>query len=361
MRKVLQHRISHRDRQNNRLRVVPKPEGKIIMKKKNLILVLLIGAISTCTFPIPTLASVNYDDASVIKKVQESLNKLGYNCGSPDGIIGGGTQTAINNFRSEKNLSPSTSIDDELLSSLGLIDLSDTRTVEFTPATNEVKNAIIAVQDDLFSELGKVFSSIGITEGTVIDYGNEQLLGDLITIDAKIRTATDKMLMAACMHVPLDNPAWDIRFIVDMEDGHYYYLDDDYGDVEHVYDYSTGLLLDSIEPDSKNTNTISINFSSSVANDVTGKWRLATVSTSKAIVTYALNYYQKYFKSDDEIHGIVNKDYNQTYCLSVVGGELSVVTHQYLEGEENDAALLFGGDVISQIFINLDTGTVSIS
>ena len=53
MRKVLQHRISHRDRQNNRLRVVPKPEGEIIMKKKTFKLPCIIMAtMLSATLPI---------------------------------------------------------------------------------------------------------------------------------------------------------------------------------------------------------------------------------------------------------------------------------------------------------------------
>lgn len=112
----------------------------------------------------------------------------------------------------------------------------------------------------------------------------------------------------------------------------------------------------------KNKSTVSItNFVSSVPNDVTGKWRLATVSTAYPISSYALNYYKKYFKSNDEIHGIINKDLGQTYSLSIVGGQLYVATHQYIDGEENDASLLFGGDVISQIYIDLNTGTITIA
>lgn len=102
-------------------------------------------------------------------------------------------------------------------------------------------------------------------------------------------------------------------------------------------------------------------FYSSVPNDKTGRWRLATISTTSPIVSYALNYYKDYFKSDDEIHGIINKELNQTYSLSMVAGQLNVVTHKYLEGEEKDASLLFGGDVISQIYIDPNTGVVTVA
>ena len=106
---------------------------------------------------------------------------------------------------------------------------------------------------------------------------------------------------------------------------------------------------------------LQICFYPSVPNDKTGRWRLATTSTTTPIVSYALNYYKDYFKSDDEIHGIVNKELDQTYSLSIVAGQLYVVTHKYIEGEEKDASLLFGGDVISQIYIDPATGVVTVA
>jgi hypothetical protein len=64
----LQHRISHRDRQNNRLRVVPKPEGKIIMKKKIFVALLassiLATGSSTFTVNATTETEISTDSSS---------------------------------------------------------------------------------------------------------------------------------------------------------------------------------------------------------------------------------------------------------------------------------------------------------
>lgn len=38
-----------------------------------------------------------------VKKLQENLNKLNYNCGTPDGTFGAGTETALRNFQKENN------------------------------------------------------------------------------------------------------------------------------------------------------------------------------------------------------------------------------------------------------------------
>ncbi|MBS6118100.1 MAG: peptidoglycan-binding protein [Clostridiales bacterium] len=189
-----------------------------------------------------TLASINtvsYSDQTIIKDVQSKLNSFGYNCGTPDGIAGSGTQAAIQKYRTDKNLTDDTQIDAELLNSL-----------------NDANN-----------------------------------------------TATNT-------------------------------------------------------PSTEDSSKVSISFSSSVPNDVTGKWRLATTSSEADVTSYALNYYKAYFKSDDEIHGIVNKSNGTTCSLSVVGNLLSVVVHKYVEGEENDAKMLFAGDVIAEYFIDIETGEI---
>lgn len=39
-----------------------------------------------------------------VKKLQENLNKLNYNCGTPDGTFGAGTETALKNFQKANKL-----------------------------------------------------------------------------------------------------------------------------------------------------------------------------------------------------------------------------------------------------------------
>ena len=39
-----------------------------------------------------------------VKKVQEKLNALEFNCGSADGIFGKKTEIAVKNFQNDKNL-----------------------------------------------------------------------------------------------------------------------------------------------------------------------------------------------------------------------------------------------------------------
>ncbi len=61
---------------------------------------------------------VSYSDKTIIQDVQTKLNALGYDCGTPDGVAGSGTQDAIASYRKDKGLTDGSSIDAELLSSL---------------------------------------------------------------------------------------------------------------------------------------------------------------------------------------------------------------------------------------------------
>ena len=95
-----------------------------------------------------------------------------------------------------------------------------------------------------------------------------------------------------------------------------------------------------------------------VPNDVTGNWRISTIAENIEMQNYALAYYKEYFKSDDEIHAIVNFNYKTTTQISVLGDILDVSVHEYVDGEEHDAKLLFSGRLLKEYFVNKDTGEI---
>lgn len=95
-----------------------------------------------------------------------------------------------------------------------------------------------------------------------------------------------------------------------------------------------------------------------VRNDVTGNWRIAKIAENIAMQDYALDYYKKYFKSDDEIHAIVNFNYNTTTKISVMGNLLDVTVYEYVDKEEHDAKLLFSGMLLKEYHVNIDTGEI---
>lgn len=67
-----------------------------------------------------SVISTNYDET--VYRVQQTLNSLGYDCGTPDGIMGSNTQNAIIAYRRDHGLSVSDIIDEELLLLLGIND-----------------------------------------------------------------------------------------------------------------------------------------------------------------------------------------------------------------------------------------------
>lgn len=100
-------------------------------------------------------------------------------------------------------------------------------------------------------------------------------------------------------------------------------------------------------------------YSDSVRNDVTGNWRISLISDSATPETYALDYYNTLFSSDDEIHAIVNFSLNTTTKISVLyAGVLDVTVLEYVDGEEHDAKKLFGGSLLKEYWVHTDTGEI---
>ena len=62
-----------------------------------------------------------YTDRNTVKRVQQALNDAGYNCGTPDGIAGQKTHSAVESFCRDNGLPVSNSIDDALLQKLGVV------------------------------------------------------------------------------------------------------------------------------------------------------------------------------------------------------------------------------------------------
>ena len=63
---------------------------------------------------------IEYTDSVTIRKVQELLNAVGFNCGTPDGIAGNNTKKAISDYQELKGITVTGTVTDELLESLGI-------------------------------------------------------------------------------------------------------------------------------------------------------------------------------------------------------------------------------------------------
>ena len=118
-------------------------------------------------------------------------------------------------------------------------------------------------------------------------------------------------------------------------------------------------ILPSVESNSYDICGEVFHFSNSVKNDVTGNWRISLISSSKEPTEYAVDYYNTLFSTNDEIHAIVNFTLKTTTRISVLyEGMLDVTVLEYVDGEEHDAKELFSGMVLSQYWINTETGEI---
>lgn len=104
---------------------------------------------------------------------------------------------------------------------------------------------------------------------------------------------------------------------------------------------------------------VDVTFYDTFKNDTTGKWRKALVSTNEDIQEYALDYYQEYFKSDDEVHVIYNFSLNTVNCLTVNGDTLFINITDYVDDEEHDAKAACGGTHLGDLQISIESGEVT--
>ena len=98
---------------------------------------------------------------------------------------------------------------------------------------------------------------------------------------------------------------------------------------------------------------ISLTGPSKVRNDVTGNWRISMIVTSETPEDYAKEYYEACFESDDEIHAVVNFTLNTTTKITLTGDSLLIDVYEYVDGEEHDAKMLFGGMPLDSMVISL--------
>lgn len=99
-------------------------------------------------------------------------------------------------------------------------------------------------------------------------------------------------------------------------------------------------------------------FWKSVVNDVTGKWRYATISDDVNIPDYVLSYYKEYFKSDDKVHAIINFANKTTTRINCGGDRLLISVLNYVDGEEHDAKKMFCGTPLKSYYVYLDNGDI---
>ncbi len=102
-----------------------------------------------------------------------------------------------------------------------------------------------------------------------------------------------------------------------------------------------------------------LTFYDSYPNDTSEKWRLAMIAENIDIQTYALEYYKNYFKSDDEIHIIINETLHTTTKIFIWQNMLDVTITEYVDKEEQDATIACSGELIAEYHVNIGTGEIT--
>lgn len=116
--------------------------------------------------------------------------------------------------------------------------------------------------------------------------------------------------------------------------------------------------LDEAEPEIEDPLGFNVMFSDTYRNDVTGNWRLARIAENINIEEYAVEYYNNYFKSDSEIHIVINFTLNTTTRISVMGNLLDVSIMEYVDKEEHDAKLACSGKLLNEYHVDIETGEI---
>ncbi|MDY3927342.1 MAG: hypothetical protein SOZ12_08500 [Anaerotignum sp.] len=108
----------------------------------------------------------------------------------------------------------------------------------------------------------------------------------------------------------------------------------------------------------KDISDIDITFSDSIRDDSTGNYRLATTADSEDLLYYIASYYDNYFKSDDEVHFIINFTLGTTMSISKFGDTLYLYVYEHVDGEEHSANKIPEGMCLGQYWIYLDNGDI---
>lgn len=113
----------------------------------------------------------------------------------------------------------------------------------------------------------------------------------------------------------------------------------------------------SIGTSNKDINDLQLEFYDKVKNDVTGSWKCLIIPSAINIQDYALSIYNQYY-GDSKILVIENLGNRTCTVMTDFGEFLDITVHEYIDGEENDAKLMAGGDWLEQYWIYKDNGDI---
>ena len=102
-----------------------------------------------------------------------------------------------------------------------------------------------------------------------------------------------------------------------------------------------------------------VTFYKEVRNDKTGRWRMGVMAEAVQVQDIALDYWNHFAESSDEVHVVVNFAYNTTTVINRYGDTLVMDVHEYVKGEEHDADIAGSGQYLGTFTVDCTTGEVT--
>lgn len=102
-----------------------------------------------------------------------------------------------------------------------------------------------------------------------------------------------------------------------------------------------------------------VTFYKEVRNDKTGRWRMGVMAEAVQVQDIALDYWNHFAESNDEVHIVVNFVYNTTTVINRYGDILIVDVHEYVDGEEHNADIAGSGEYLGTFIVDCTTGEVT--
>lgn len=144
---------------------------------------------------LSSMAALAVADKEMVKKVQQTLNDVGYDCGTPDGVAGKKTRAAIESYQKDKGLEATGEIDDALLAAMGLA-----KKQEQAGGNSEAGGVIvIGYSDDTIAaadtfETAEAGSKPDIPQANMADFEVPELPAEAIALTGGIPKTIDLLI-----------------------------------------------------------------------------------------------------------------------------------------------------------------------
>ena len=96
-----------------------------------------------------------------------------------------------------------------------------------------------------------------------------------------------------------------------------------------------------------------------VRNDATGRWKYIVIKQDGiSIPEFAISCYYRYFENDSTVLFVINEGDQTITRMLYAFGYVSVTVFRYTDGEELDAKKIGSGQLISEYYVNIETGVI---